>query len=229
MLSLTYVIGTAAAFTGPIFGWLSDHMGNKVVLSLRSGANIISSALYIVAPTFGGICVGKALDDAGKAAFKPAWGAMMARVSDMDKKRRARMFGFMTAGEDAGEITAPILAGMMVAQWGFPVMLGARIGLAAVTEIYTVVVSHKYLPAEPDGPKTIAWRIAVPLRLAAGILVGFGTGYIVGNAQDRAQAHDGKAHVVVQERAAAAAHGGAGDRCTGDPTVDAIRLQTGGC
>ena len=102
VLSLTYVIGTAAAFTGPMFGWLSDHMGNKVVLSLRSAANVVSSALYIVAPTFGGICVGKALDDAGKAAFKPAWGAMMARVSDMDKKRRARMFGFMTAGRGRG-------------------------------------------------------------------------------------------------------------------------------
>jgi MFS family permease len=163
-----------------MFGWLSDHMGNKVVLSLRSAANVLSSALYIVAPTFGGICLGKALDDAGKAAFKPAWGAMMARVSDMDKRRRARMFGFMTAGEDAGEISAPILAGWMVVNWGFPVMLGARIGLAVVTEIYTVAVSHKYLPAEPEAPKTIAFRMAVPLRLAAGLLVGFGTGYIVG-------------------------------------------------
>ena len=54
VLSLTYVIGTAAAFTGPMFGWLSDHMGNKVVLSLRSAANVVSSVLYIVAPTFGG-------------------------------------------------------------------------------------------------------------------------------------------------------------------------------
>jgi hypothetical protein len=38
--------------------------------------------------------------------------------------------------------------------------------------------------------------------------------------------------VVVQERSAAHAQGGgpaAGDRCTGDPTVDAIRRQTGGC
>jgi hypothetical protein len=75
-------------------------------------------------------------------------------------------------------------------------------------------------------------RLAVPVRLAAGILVGFGTGYIVGNAQDRAHAHDGRTPVVVQERAAAQAQGGAGpagDRCTGDPTVDAIRHQTGGC
>jgi MFS family permease len=232
VLSLTYVIGTAAAFTGPIFGWLSDHVGNKVVLSLRSAANIVSSVLYIVAPTFGGMCLGKALDDAGKAAFKPAWGAMMARVSDMDKKRRARMFGFMTAGEDAGEIAAPIVAGLMATAWGFPVMLGARIGLAVVTEIYTVAVTHRYLPAEPEGPKTLGFRLALPLRLAAGLVVGFGTGYIVGDAQDRAHAHDGRAPVVIQERAGAEAQdagGPAGDRCSGDPTVDSIRRQTGGC
>ena len=70
-------------------------------------------------------------------------------------------------------------------------MLGARIGLAVVTEIYTVAVSHRYLPAEPEVPKTLGARVAIPLRLAAGIFVGFGTGYIVGAAQDRAQAHDG--------------------------------------
>jgi len=119
----------------------------------------------------------------------------------------------------------------MVYYWGFPVMLGARIGLAIVTEIYTVAVSHKYLPAEPEGPKTLGMRVAIPLRLAAGLLVGFGTGYIVGSAQDRAQAHDGNTPVLVQERAGAVSQGGAGagDRCTGDPTVDAIRRQTGGC
>ena len=107
----------------------------------------------------------------------------------------------------------------------------ARNGLAIVTEIYTVAVSHKYLPAEPEGPKTLGMRVAIPLRLAAGLLVGFGTGYIVGSAQDRAQAHDGNTPVLVQERAGAVSQGGAGagDRCTGDPTVDAIRRQTGGC
>ncbi|MGZ6695997.1 MAG: MFS transporter [Solirubrobacteraceae bacterium] len=102
VLSMLYIVGTAAAFTGPIFGWLSDHVGNKIVLSIRSTANIMSSVLYIVAPSVAGVAVGKALDDTGKAAFKPAWGSMMAQLSSMDRQRRARMFGYMTSGEDAG-------------------------------------------------------------------------------------------------------------------------------
>jgi MFS family permease len=184
VLSICYLVGTAAAFTGPAFGWLSDHVGNKIVLSLRSAANIFSSVLYIVAPGVVGVCVGKALDDMGKAAFKPAWGAMMARLSNMDKKRRAQMFGFMTAGEDAGEITAPVAAGLLVHEWGIPIMLAARIGLAAFTEVYTVAVSHRYLPQE-EGPTTFKMRLAIPVRLAASILLGFSTGWMVGDLQER--------------------------------------------
>ena len=227
VLTIAYLIGTAAAFTGPIFGWLSDNVGNKIVLSLRSAANVFSSVLYIVAPTVVGVFAGKTLDDMGKAAFKPAWGAMMARVSDMDKRRRARMFGLMTAGEDAGEIAAPIAAGALVLAWGYPVMLGVRIGLAVVTEIYTVVISHRYLPPEDEEKKTLKWRLAVPLRVAAGIFVGFGTGYAVGNAQDREERQDTPAPVVQGTEEEAPAKGK--DGCTGDPTVDAIRRSTGGC
>jgi MFS family permease len=193
VLSLCYLIGTAAAFTGPAFGWLSDHVGNKIVLSLRSAANILSSLLYIVAPNLVGVCAGKALDDTGKAAFKPAWGSMMARLSNMDKRRRAQMFGFMTSGEDAGEIAAPVAAGFLVDIWSIPIMLAARIGLAAFTEVYTVAVSHRYLPEE-QGPTTFKMRLAIPVRLVAGILVGFSTGWMAGDLQQRhtakAAAHD---------------------------------------
>ena len=78
VLSLLYVIGTLAALTGPGWGWVADNIGNRIVLSVRSFCNVFSSVLYIVWPTLPGIAIGKALDDTGKAAFKPAWGSMMA-------------------------------------------------------------------------------------------------------------------------------------------------------
>ncbi|HEY3186551.1 MAG TPA: MFS transporter [Solirubrobacteraceae bacterium] len=184
VLSLMYVVGTAAAFTGPVFGWLADHAGNKVVLSLRSAANIFSSLLYIITPTVLGIAFGKALDDMGKAAFKPAWGAMMAELSSMDKRRRARMFGYMTAGEDTGEIVAPIFAGFLASGWGIPVMLGARIVIAALAEVYTVVVTRVYLEPGVERPPRRRRRVALPVRLAAGVLAGFGTGWGIGELQE---------------------------------------------
>jgi MFS family permease len=139
---LIYGVSSLMALTGPAFGWLSDNVSRKVVLSVRSAANVLSSVIFWVAPSFAGLATGRALDDAGKAAFRPAWGALMAHVSSFDRRRRARAMGYMSSGEDAGEIAGPILASFLWSMWGVPVLLGARIGLAVVTEIYTVALTN---------------------------------------------------------------------------------------
>jgi MFS family permease len=138
---LIYGLGSLMALTGPAFGWLSDNVSRKLVLSIRSAANILSSVIYWVAPSFAGLAGGRALDDAGKAAFRPAWGALMAHVSSYDRRRRARAMGYMSSGEDAGEVAGPILASFLWSTWGVPVLLGARIVLAVATELYTVALT----------------------------------------------------------------------------------------
>ena len=138
---LIYGLSSLMALTGPAFGWLSDNVSRKLVLSVRSAANILSSVIYWVAPSFGGLATGRALDDTGKAAFRPAWGALMAHVSSYDRRRRARAMGYMSSGEDAGEIAGPILASFLWSTWGVAVLLGVRIVLAVVTEIYTVALT----------------------------------------------------------------------------------------
>ncbi len=99
---LVYAVSTLVTiFSGPIFGWLSDNVSRKLVLMVRGVANTFSSILYVVAPTFAGIGVAKTLDDMGKAAFRPAWGALMAQISSFDKRNRARTMSWMSMGEDA--------------------------------------------------------------------------------------------------------------------------------
>jgi MFS family permease len=115
---LIYLIAPAVVLTGPVFGWLSDNVSRKLVLSVRSVANVGSSAVYLLAPSFAGVAVGRLVDDMGKAAFRPAWGAMMAEVAGFDRRTRARTMGSMSAGEDAGEIAGPILAGFLWSTWG---------------------------------------------------------------------------------------------------------------
>jgi MFS family permease len=151
---LVYLIAPVVILTGPVFGWLSDNVSRKLVLSLRSVANVGSSVLYLVAPSFAGVAVARAVDDLGKAAFRPAWGALMAHVAGFDRRRRARMMGSMSAGEDAGEFAGPILAGFLWSTWGVPVLLAVRIALAVVTEIYTLVVtaSLRRLDTGPEEP-----------------------------------------------------------------------------
>jgi MFS family permease len=139
---LIYLIAPAVILTGPVFGWLSDNVSRRLVLSVRSAANVGSSVVYLLVPSFAGVIVGRLVDDTGKAAFRPAWGAMMAEVAGLDRRTRARTMGSMSAGEDAGEIAGPILAGFLWSTWGVPVLLGARIVLAVVTEIATLVVTR---------------------------------------------------------------------------------------
>jgi len=138
---VVYTVSTLVVmFSGPLFGWLSDNVSQKLVLMVRGIANTLSSILFVAFPNLAGITLGKVVDDVGKAAFKPAWGALMADVSSFEKKRRTQIISLMCLAEDAGEIGGPILAGLLWSAWGVPVVLGVRILLALITEVYATVL-----------------------------------------------------------------------------------------
>jgi MFS family permease len=160
-----FLVTPFLAFTGPAFGWLADHVDHRFVLSLRSVANTLSSILFLVSPSFLGFFVGKSLDDLGKAAFRPAWGAMMAHVSSFDRRSRARVMGVLSMGEDAGDIVAPIVAGLLYSWQGATAMLLGRVGVAVVAEAYAHVVTrsmHRRTPpsarAAPRPPRWMPGR-----------------------------------------------------------------------
>jgi MFS family permease len=139
-----YGIGALVALSGPVWGWLADHVSHSLVLSARSAGNILSSVLWLLFPTYLGLAAGRALDDLGKAAFRPAWGALMAHVSSFDRPRRARIIGYLSAGEDAGEAAGPIVAGLLWSAFGIPAVLGVRIGLAVVAELYALRMNRRF-------------------------------------------------------------------------------------
>ena len=126
---------------GPAFGWFSDNVSRKLALTVRGLANTISSALFFFTPTFPGLAAGSVIDAAGKAAFRPAWGSLMARVSGFDRKRRAQVIGHLSLGEGLGEMLGPILGGFLWHTWGLGVMLGVRVALAVIGEIYAIKIA----------------------------------------------------------------------------------------
>lgn len=132
-----YAITALLAFSAPAFGWLSDHVNQKLVLSLRGVANTASSLFYLLFPTFAGFTAGRALDDMGKAAFRPAWGALMAQAASFDPRNRARTMSLISLGDDAGEIAGPILAGVLWSTLGVEGLLLTRVALALLAEGYT--------------------------------------------------------------------------------------------
>jgi MFS family permease len=127
-------------FSGPIFGWLSDHVSRKFVLMVRGIANTCSSAIIFFFPSFAGLAAGNLIDAVGKAAFRPAWGALMAQISSYDRKRRARIMGYLSLGEGLGETVGPLLGGFLWHTWGVGVLLGVRILLALIAEVYALAI-----------------------------------------------------------------------------------------
>jgi MFS family permease len=127
----------AILIAGPLFGWLSDHVDRKIVLGARSFANTVSSLLYILFPSFNGFVVARVIDDTGKAAFKPTWGAILATVSDSHPAHRARTMTLLDSAYTLGEIIAPLMAGFLLSGYGIVAMLSVRAALAVVAEIQT--------------------------------------------------------------------------------------------
>jgi MFS family permease len=142
--SLIYLVSIVVVIAaGPIFGWLSDHISHKFVLVVRGVANTVSSILFYYFPIFAGLAAGNIVDAMGKAAFRPAWGALIARISSIDRKRRARTMSYLSLGEGLGETLGPMLGGFLWHTWGIGVMLGARVILAIIGEVYALVIARK--------------------------------------------------------------------------------------
>lgn len=136
--SLYLVAAVVTLIAAPVFGWLYDHVSPKLVLMTRSLMNATSSLIYILSPTYAGFTVGKVLDKSGTSAFRPAWGALMAEASAANPRHRAGRIAIMSAGEDAGAVCGPILAGVLWSAFGPVPMLAARLALALSAEVYTL-------------------------------------------------------------------------------------------
>lgn len=146
-----YLLGAVLILVvGPGFGLLSDRVSRRLVLLIRSIANVTSSLVFMVAPNLVGMVSGYLIDETGKAAFRPAWGALMAESSGLDRRNRAYIMAKLSLGEEAGAVMGPVFASLLWNTWGVIAMLAARIVLAVVSEIYAIVVTNSYAAdAEP--------------------------------------------------------------------------------
>ena len=158
---IIYTVSTLIAIvSGPVFGWISDHISRHLTLLVRSVANTLSSLMYLLWPTYAGVALARSVDDMGKAAFRPAWGALMAQISGRDKAHRARTMSWLSMGEDAGGVAAPVLAGFLWNTWGIAALMSARIILAIITEIYAVVIERGKRVSDPSHPSIYLQRAA---------------------------------------------------------------------
>jgi MFS family permease len=140
-VGVVYMATTAAVLlAGPVWGWLSDHLSRRMVLIAAGIGNALASAIFLVFPNALGMATGRLVDDVGKSALRPAWGTLMGQLISLNPTRRGQVVGYMGMGKDAGEMAGPIMASLIWAVWGIPVLLGARIALAIGSGIYSMVL-----------------------------------------------------------------------------------------
>ena len=144
-------------FSGPAFGWITDKRGRTLGLAWRSAANIGSSFLYLLSPSFLGLAVARTVDDSGKAAFKPAWASVVAEISAADRERRGRRLGVLDTSQSVGEALGPALAGLLWQTGGIFLLFAVRIVVAVVAEVSALKVF-----GEIEG-----WRFRPSARLTA--------------------------------------------------------------
>jgi MFS family permease len=139
-IGLIYSVSTVfLVVMGPWFGWLADHVSRNAVLAVRSVANVLSSIFYLVLPGFWGMTAARTVDDIGKAAFAPAWGAVMSSVAGTgDKRQRASRLAYLDTAESVGEALGPVIATALWQQGGLLWLFLARIAIAIVAEIYAI-------------------------------------------------------------------------------------------
>lgn len=137
-------------FFGPFFGYLADRLGTGKVIGLRSIANIITSGLFWITPWFAGVMLSlmiglaRAIDEIGKAAFKPTWGAIAAKVSSFNLANRSRTMGILEGGVDASDLAFPPLAGLLFQYFSLGYLMIVRLVIAAVAEVYAIVLMRRY-------------------------------------------------------------------------------------
>jgi pSer/pThr/pTyr-binding forkhead associated (FHA) protein/MFS family permease len=136
---------------GPFFGWLADRIGAGKVIALRSVANLLTSFLFWIVPWFaGGALLGmmmglaRGIDEIGKAAFKPTWGAIAAKVSSYNLSRRSKTMGILEGGVDASDLAFPVIAGAMLQYLSLGPLMIVRGILAILAEVYGFFLMRKY-------------------------------------------------------------------------------------
>lgn len=137
---MLYAIATGVSVVaGPLLGWVADTVSHSLVLTLRGGANVAATLLYWLWPTFFGFLAGRVLDETGKAAFRAAWGRVLAGAAHSgDRKKRTQRVAHLDTAQSIGEAAGPVLAGWLWDTVGIIGLFCARIVLGIMAEIVSV-------------------------------------------------------------------------------------------
>ncbi|QIS19938.1 MFS transporter [Nocardia terpenica] len=159
---LLAVYDGAEVLLKPVFGSLADRVGARPVLLGGLAAFAVASAAFVLAGNPGLVGVARFGQGAAAAAFSPAAGAMVARLTP--DSGRGRAFGSYGAWKGVGYTLGPLLGGILVAVGGYRLLFTILAVLAAVVAVWAGIV----VPAVAVLPRTRQTVLDLARRLAGG-------------------------------------------------------------
>ncbi|GAB3897389.1 hypothetical protein GCM10029964_080130 [Kibdelosporangium lantanae] len=145
----------------PVFGSLADRVGPRPVLLGGLLVFAVASAAFVVAGNPAAVGLARLGQGAAAAAFSPAAGALVARLSD--RKRQGRAFGGYGAWKSLGYTLGPLLGGVLITVGGFSLLFGVLAALALAVACWAMVA----VPAVPPLLRTRQTVVDLARRLAA--------------------------------------------------------------
>jgi DHA1 family tetracycline resistance protein-like MFS transporter len=149
---LLAVYDGAEVILKPVFGSLADLIGPRPVLLGGLLAFAAASAVFLLAGNPALLGATRLAQGAAAAAFSPAAGAMVARLSP--GKRHGRVFGGYGAFKSAGYALGPLLGGLLITTGGYTLLFGALAGLALLVTGWAAAAVPT-VPALPRQRQTV--------------------------------------------------------------------------
>lgn len=146
----------------PVFGSLADRIGPRPVLLGGLLAFAAASAAFVVAGNPALVGLTRLGQGAAAAAFSPAAGALVARLSP--EKRQGRAFGGYGAWKGLGYTFGPVLGGVLITVGGFTALFAVLAGLAVLAAIWAALA----VPAVPPLPRGRRTVVDLVRRLGQG-------------------------------------------------------------
>ena len=143
----------------PVFGSLADRVGPRPVLLGGLLAFTVASGAFVLAGDPALVGVARLGQGAAAAAFSPAAGALVARLSP--SARHGRAFGGYGAWKGLGYTLGPLLGGVLITLGGYPLLFATLAVLALAVAGWAAAA----VPAVPPLPRARQTVLGLVRRL----------------------------------------------------------------
>ena len=136
----------------PVYGRLSDGVGKRRLILAGIVIFTLGTVLTVTATTLAWVMVGRAIQGIGSAGFTPLGMALLSTVFPKDERGKA--LGTWSAVGPATAFISPLVAGFIIAAWGWRAAFAPGIILG----VLTLFVVRQYVPAGLSTIRPRFWR-----------------------------------------------------------------------